>query len=62
MATKATSKRLDSKVMDRAALVAEVNSRTEEMLPALGEPDALEEFKGLMVKYRGKAMLAGEQV
>lgn len=61
MATTATSMRLDTKLADRAAKVLGVNSRTEAIHIALKEIVALEEFKGLMVKYRGKATLAGEQ-
>jgi hypothetical protein len=61
MATTATSKQLDAKLADRAAKVLRVNSRTEAIPIALKETAALEEFKGLMVKYRGKVTLAGEQ-
>ena len=60
MATKATSKRLDTKLADRAAKVLGLKPRTEAIHIAVKEIVALEEFKGLMVKYRGKAMLAGE--
>ena len=61
MATTATSMRLDTKLADRAAKVLGVNSRTEAIHIALREIVALEEFKGLMVKYRGKATFEGER-
>ena len=60
MATTATSLRLDLELADKAAKVLGVSTRTEAIHIALREIVALEEFKGLMVKYRGKATFAGE--
>jgi Arc/MetJ family transcription regulator len=59
MAGTATSIRLDTKLADKAAKVLGVKTRTEAIHIALREIVALENFKGLMKKYGGKASFAG---
>ena len=54
-----TSIRLDLKLADEAVKVLGAKSRTEAIHLALREIVALENFKALMRKYRGKLEFAG---
>ncbi len=59
MAAKITSIRLDTRLADEAVKVLGVKSRTEAVHLALREIVALNRFKKLMRKYRGKLKFEG---
>ena len=59
MAGTMTSIRLDLKLADEAVKVLGAKSRTEAVHIALREIVALNSFKSLMKKYRGKLEFAG---
>jgi len=59
MAVTMTSIRLDTGLADEAAKVLGVKSRTEAVHVALREIVALQRFKDLMRKHRGKLSFAG---
>lgn len=59
MAGTMTSIRLDLKLADKAVKALGAKSRTEAVHIALREIVALNDFKALMRKYRGKLEFAG---
>jgi len=59
MAVSMTTIRLDTDLADKAVKVLGAKSRTEAIHIALREIVALNDFKGLMKKYRGKLEFAG---